>query len=179
MSLRDLKIDDMKSKKIAIVGITGAGKSTLSRRIAEKTGLPVFHMDALFWRGKWQEVPEREYIEAHRKILYENDRWIIEGWVNEGMADRIRDADLVIYLDYPGWLCATHYVERWQKHRHVARPELPEESRERFKLRRFFLILFRVEREQIETLLSKTAHPEKVVRISSMEELEEYLVRFF
>ncbi len=161
--------------KIAIVGITGAGKSTLSRRISKKTGIPVYHMDTLFWRGEWQEVPEKEYVEAHEKILQENDRWIIEGWVSEAMSDRLRQADVIMYLDYPGWLCAVHYVERWRKHKDIARPELPEESRERFKLRRFFLILFRIERPQIEDVLRHAGDSQKVVRVTSLEQLEDYL----
>jgi adenylate kinase family enzyme len=165
--------------KIAIVGITGAGKSTLSRRISKKTGLTVYHMDTLFWRGEWQEVPEKEYVEAHQKILRENDRWIIEGWVSEAMADRLRQADLIIYLDYPGWLAAAHYVERWQKHRIVARPELPKESRDRFKFRRFFLSFFRSERPQIEKALLQAADPAKIVRITSMEQMEDYLESVF
>lgn len=169
----------MAPHKIAIVGITGAGKSTLSRRISKKTGLPVYHMDTLFWRGEWQEVPEKEYVEAHQKILRENDRWIIEGWVSEAMADRLRQADLIIYLDYPGWLAAAHYVERWQKHRIVARPELPKESRDRFKFRRFFLSFFRSERPQIEKALLQAADPAKIVRITSMEQMEDYLESVF
>ncbi|MBX9765120.1 hypothetical protein K2X83_00580 [Patescibacteria group bacterium] len=169
----------MAVKKIAILGITGAGKSTLSRRIAQKTGLPVYHMDTLFWRGEWQEVPEKEYVEAHQKILKENDSWIIEGWVSEAMVDRLHQADVIIYLDHPGWLAAAHYVERWRKHRVVARPELPKESRDHFKLRRFLLVLFRVERPQIERVLKLVADQKKIVRITSMEEMEDYLESAF
>ncbi len=169
----------MDAKKIAILGITGAGKSTLSRRIAKKTGFPVFHMDALFWRGEWQEVPEKEYVEAHDKILRENERWIIEGGVSEATADRLRQADLVVYLDYPGWLAAAHYVERWIKHREVARPELPKESRDHFKFRRFFLVFFRFERPQIENVLKLAGNPSKVVRITSMEQMEDFLESSF
>ena len=161
--------------KIAILGITGAGKSTLSRRIAERTGLPLFHMDALFWKGNWEEVPEEIYLKGHNDILKNNDRWIIDGWISERMLERVRQADLIIYLDYPGWLCAARYVERSFKHRNVARPELPEESKDQFKFRRFFLLLFRGERRQLENTLKLAADPKKVLRFSSPEELEVYL----
>jgi adenylate kinase family enzyme len=114
-------------------------------------------------------------VEAHEKILRENERWIIEGWVSEAMAERLRQADLVVYLDYPGWLAATHYVERWIKHREVARPELPKESRDHFKFRRFFLVFFRWERPQIENVLKLVDDPSKVVRITSMEQMEDFL----
>jgi adenylate kinase family enzyme len=161
--------------KIAILGITGAGKSTLSRRIAERTGLPLFHMDALFWKKGWTEVPAEEYLKEHADILANNERWIIEGWLNHSMAARLAQADLIIYLDYPGWLCALHYIERWLKHRNVARPELPEDSLERFKFRRFFIILFRGERAEIEQSLSYAGDSSKIIRFTSPTKLEEYL----
>lgn len=161
--------------KIAILGITGAGKSTLSRRIAERTGLPLFHMDALFWKKGWTEVPAEEYLKEHAEILQNNSRWIIEGWLNPPMGNRLAQADLIVYLDYPGWLCALHYVERWMKHRKVARPELPEDSLDQFKWRRFFLVLFRWERPEIEASLAYASDPSKIVRFKTPNELEEYL----
>jgi len=162
-------------KKIAILGITGAGKSTLSRRLAAKTGLPLFHMDSLFWKGNWEEVPEEEYLRKHADILATNDSWIIEGWINPKMAERLAQADLVIYLDYPGVRAALRYVDRWLKHRKVARPELPEESRERFKWRRLFLLLSRGERPDIEDSLSFAGDMKKIVRLLSPSETERFL----
>ena len=110
--------------KIAILGITGSGKSTVSRRIAEKTGLPLFHMDALFWKSGWTEVPEAEYRKAQEEILKNNPRWIIEGWVNPHLMERIVQADLIIYLDYVGWRAAWRYLVRAIKYRKVARREV-------------------------------------------------------
>lgn len=169
----------MTYSKIAILGITGAGKSTLSRKLADKTGLPLFHMDALFWRGNWEEVPESEYLAQHKKILAENNKWIIDGWINPKMSDRLAQADLVIYLDYAGWLCALHYVERCFKHRKVARPELPKESTDRFKFRRFFLLLFRGERPDIERSLSFAGDMSKIVRLTSPKDMRKYLALAF
>ena len=43
-------------ERILIIGCGGAGKSTLARRLGEKTGLPVVHLDKLYWRPGWQHV---------------------------------------------------------------------------------------------------------------------------
>lgn len=168
----------MKPQKIAILGITGAGKSTLSRRLGEKTGIPLFHMDTLFWKGKWQKVPEEEYLQGHAEILKNNSRWIIDGWIKPRMKDRLSQAHLIIYLDYPGWLVGWRYIQRWLRHRKVARPELPAESRDRFKMRWFVLSFFRNERLELETMLA-SVDQSKVVRLKSPEESEEYLEKHF
>jgi adenylate kinase family enzyme len=42
-------------ERVVILGCAGTGKSTLARRLGAKTGLPVVHLDALFWEPGWQE----------------------------------------------------------------------------------------------------------------------------
>ena len=42
-------------ERVLIIGCSGAGKSTLARKLGEKTGLPVVHLDALFWEPGWVE----------------------------------------------------------------------------------------------------------------------------
>ena len=36
-------------QRILIIGCGGAGKSTLARALGEKTGLPVVHLDQIWW----------------------------------------------------------------------------------------------------------------------------------
>ena len=153
------------TKKIAVVGISGSGKSFLARKIGEKTGLPVIHMDQLFWKGNWEAIPEKDYLIAHQEIL-KQDTWIIEGYIDEKMAERIKQADLVIYLDYPGILCFWRVLFRYFKHKTESRPELPKESLEKFNRRLLWVALTQGERKDIEVALKYTAKS-KVVRLNS------------
>ena len=38
-------------EKILIIGCSGSGKSTLAVALGEKLGLPVVHLDQLWWGG--------------------------------------------------------------------------------------------------------------------------------
>lgn len=135
----------MQFKKISIIGISGSGKSTYSRKLAKQTHLPLFHMDQLFWKDNWQAVPEQEYLQAHENLI-QQDSWIIEGYIDDSMSERLRKSDLVIFLDYPGWLCAWWVFKRWLRHRKESRPELPKEALEELKGEFLWRVLSRKER---------------------------------
>ncbi len=163
----------MENKRIAIIGISGAGKSTFSRKLAEKTGLPLFHMDQLYWRGNWEAVPEPEYLKAHEKIL-QNDLWIIEGYIDANMANRLKSADMIIWLDYSGLRAACHLILRRIKYHKKNRLELPKEAKERLKWSFFKMVLGGGERKDIEDAIV-TAKPENVKRFTSPRQLKSFL----
>ncbi len=160
-------------KKIAIAGISASGKSTISRTIAEKTGLPLFHMDQLFWKGNWEEIPEAEYLKTHAELI-KKDEWIIEGYVDEKMSDRLKAADIVLYLDYSGVRCALQLVKRWVQHRKKSRPELHEDAQEKFSWSFLWLVLTRGERPRIEGALAESGATH-VKRFKSPNELNTFL----
>lgn len=153
------------STRIAVIGISGSGKTRLARALALKADLPVTHMDALFWRGRWEPVPEADYLAEHARLIA-GERWIIEGFIDPTMAERLHRADRVIFLDLPGWVCAWRVVKRWLAHRRVARAELPSDARER--LGRAFLqtVVARAERPAILAAL-RDVDPAKVVVVAS------------
>ena len=74
-------------RKVAVFGNAGGGKSTLSRRLAEITGLPLYPLDIIQFRdGRyWPDekdggkVSPEDYLKMHRDIL-SRDRWIIDGY---------------------------------------------------------------------------------------------------
>jgi adenylate kinase family enzyme len=72
----------MKSKysfqKIMIIGCCGAGKSTLTRKLHDKTKLPLVHLDELYWQSGWVEPATREWEQAVIKTS-NNEAWIMDG----------------------------------------------------------------------------------------------------
>ncbi|WP_229907829.1 hypothetical protein [Amycolatopsis oliviviridis] len=52
-------------RRIMVVGCSGAGKSTFSRRLGAALDLPVTHLDRLYWRPGWTPAPDAEFHVAH------------------------------------------------------------------------------------------------------------------
>jgi adenylate kinase family enzyme len=93
-------------KRIAIFGNAGGGKSTLARRLAELTGLPLHVVDMMRFRTGGARVPDDEYLQAHADVL-RRDEWIIDGFDNVATAwQRFAAADTLIHVDLPLWV---HY----------------------------------------------------------------------
>lgn len=163
----------MDYKRIALIGISASGKSTASKVVESKTQLPLFHMDQLFWRGNWEGVPEEEYLETHKALIAE-EKWIIEGYVDEKMSERLKRADLVLYLDYSGMRCGLQLIKRWFKHRKASRPELAPKALEKFSFSFLWLVLTRGERPRIEGAI-KEVDPIMLRRFSSPNQFQEFL----
>ena len=53
-------------QRILVIGSPGAGKSTLSHQLAERTGLPLHHLDQLFWLSGWVAYSMRSGLPSGR-----------------------------------------------------------------------------------------------------------------
>src|SRR5213594_2068303 len=86
-------------QRIAVVGTTGAGKTTLARQLAQRLGLRHVELDALYWEPNWTSATTGVFRERTAQAL-SGDSWVVDG--NYG---RVRDiiwsrADTIIWLDY-------------------------------------------------------------------------------
>ncbi len=118
-------------KKVIVIGSGGAGKSTFSRRLGKKLGLPVVHLDKLFWRPNWTRTPEDEWIEIVRSEL-KKDEWVMDGNFGGTREMRMRACDSVIFLDMPRRLCIYRILKRTLLYHKDTRPDMAEGCSERF-----------------------------------------------
>jgi adenylate kinase family enzyme len=87
--------------RVAIIGNTGGGKSTLSRKLSRALGIDLFPIDQLQWKPGWVPAPHQEIRQRHDAILTQ-DRWIIDGWgPRETILARFEAADTIIFVDHP------------------------------------------------------------------------------
>ena len=87
-------------RRILVIGISGAGKSTFSRRLAERTGLPLIHLDQEFWQPGWVETPRAAW-RAKVSGLAAREAWIMDGNYDATLDLRLPRAEAVIWFDTP------------------------------------------------------------------------------
>ena len=88
-------------KKIAVFGNTGGGKSTVSRQLAELTGVPLYVLDKIQFLTGGVPIPEAEFKTKHQALL-EKDTWLIDGFGSiETLWPRLNAADCLVYIDLP------------------------------------------------------------------------------
>ena len=88
-------------KKVAVFGNAGGGKSTLSKKLAEITGLPLHILDKIQYQTGGEEIENSDFKQVHDRIINSNE-WIIDGYgCLETLWQRLDVADTLIYIDLP------------------------------------------------------------------------------
>ena len=103
-------------KKVIVIGCPGSGKSTVSRALHNKTGIPLYHLDMMYWNADKTTVEKSVFLERLSAVL-EKDEWIIDGNYGSTMELRMAVCDTVIFLDYPLDVCLDGIKERRGKPR--------------------------------------------------------------
>ena len=103
-------------KKVIVIGCPGSGKSTVSRALHNKTGIPLYHLDMMYWNADKTTVEKSVFLERLSVVL-EKDEWIIDGNYGSTMELRMAACDTVIFLDYPLEVCLDGIKERRGKPR--------------------------------------------------------------
>ena len=118
-------------KRIIIIGSSGSGKSTLARLLAEKTHLPLVHLDQLWWREGWEHISREEFDELLQTEI-EKDAWIMDGNFDRTLEVRLAACDAVIFFDLPRMVCILSVLKRVFSSYGRTRPDMSAGCPERF-----------------------------------------------
>ncbi len=113
----------MDLERILIIGGNGCGKTTFARRLSEKLGMPLVHLDALYWRDNWESASDAEFDELLLKELGK-PRWIIDGNIIRTLPLRLKHCDTVIYMDFSRVRCTCGAVKRLIRNYGRSRPDM-------------------------------------------------------
>jgi adenylate kinase family enzyme len=117
-------------RKVLVIGSGGAGKSAFAARLAERTGLPLIHLDALYWKPGWIETPKEEWARTVGELLA-RDAWVMDGNYGGTMDRRLAACDTVVFLDLPRTICLRRAVRRRITFHGRSRPDMTEGCNER------------------------------------------------
>ena len=102
--------------KIIVLGCSGSGKSTFSKRIHDAAGLPLIHLDNVWWKSDRSHISREEFDQKLGEILQE-DKWILDGDYSRTYEVRFQSCDTVFFLDYDFEECMNGIKERVGKKR--------------------------------------------------------------
>lgn len=156
-----------------MIGCPGSGKSTFSRALHNITGIPLFHLDMMYWKSDRTTVEKAVFRERLSRVI-QNNEWIIDGNYGSTIELRLQACDMVVFLDYPLDVCLSGISERRGK----ARSDMPwfeSENEEDEDFIEFIKSFNTQSRPNILELLDKYSH--KDIRIfKSRVEADEFLI---
>lgn len=127
-------IIDKAMKRVLVLGCSGGGKSTLSRRLGKVLGIPVVHLEVHSWQPNWTQ-PESEQWRTKIKSLAKAEKWVMDGTFSESFDLRFSMANKIIILDIPRLICLWRAVIRLFKYNRIKkRPDMAEGCDESFSL---------------------------------------------
>lgn len=159
-------------KRAIVIGCPGSGKSTFSRALRDLTGIPLIHLDALYWKPDKTTVTREEFDEKLNAAM-NNESWIIDGNFQRTLETRIERCDTVFFLDIPTDICLDEISSRkgqprsdmpWVENEDEADNELED-----------FVKAFETDGKPFILTLLKRYPDKKVYKFTSRAEIDKFL----
>ena len=121
-------------RRVSVAGISGSGKTTFARALAERLGVAYVELDALHHGPNWTEATAEELrARVETAIAAAPDGWVIDGNYRNKLDDIVlAQADTVVWLELPLRVSLARLAQRtWRRMR--TREELWHGNREQFR----------------------------------------------
>ena len=101
-------------RRVVVLGSSGAGKSTVAAALAQRTGLPLVHLDEHFWQPGWRMPAEQPWRQAQRRLV-SAPTWVLDGNYSSTYDERLPLADTGVVVEAARWRCLLRVLRRtWQ-----------------------------------------------------------------
>ena len=116
-------------KRILVLGSPGSGKSIFSKKLSAFIGLPLYHMDDLYWEKCWRRPDPNKFLSILSTVI-ESEYWMLDGNYVSSLELRLQRADAVVFLDISTYQCLISVLLR-SLHRFIGdRATLPAQIRD-------------------------------------------------
>lgn len=161
-------------KKAIIIGCPGSGKTTFAEKLHNCTGLPLYHLDAIWHKPDKTHIPREEFDERITEI-FATDEWIIDGNYNRTIEMRLKECDSVFLFDLPVEVCLQGATQRLGKGRYDL-PWIEKELDPEFE--GFIKDFSKTSLTRIYELIERYKDEKQVVIFKSWEEADEYFEKY-
>jgi adenylate kinase family enzyme len=103
--------DVLAARRIVVVGVTGSGKSTLSRILADRLDLPHIPTDELGWGPGWTAL-DPEIVDADMLARTSRPEWVADSFWGRQTAAQLPQVEVVVGLDLPPALTFARLLRR-------------------------------------------------------------------
>ena len=110
------KILQKPARRILVIGSPGAGKSTFSRKLRDRTGLPLYYLDMIFHHPD-RTTESREIFDEKLFEIMKAEEWIIDGNYQRTLLPRLERCTDVFFFDLPVEQCLAGAASRIGKKR--------------------------------------------------------------
>ena len=89
----------LNSKRINIIGCSGCGKSTFSKKLSKILDIPYIEIDQIFWGPNWYRPTKEEFYHKLENRIG-GDTWALDGNYSKSAQIKWKNVQTVIWLDY-------------------------------------------------------------------------------
>ena len=166
--------------KIAIIGFSGSGKSTMAKRLGEYYGAEVLHLDAVHFLPGWAEREKEDEQAIVQEFLDTHDAWVTDGnYTKLSYERRMEEADLILAMTFGRLRCLWRVMKRYLTFRNRTRPDMAKGCSEKLDAEFVKWVLWKgrgkAQRRRIAGLRER--YGDKVVTLKNRRQADAFLER--
>lgn len=164
--------------KIAIIGYSASGKSTLASYLSKHYEIPCLHLDKLRFLPQWQERSNEDMQKLVADFLDQHDSWVIDGNYSFCSYElRMEEADSIIFMNFSPWNALYRAFKRYLFYRGKTREDMSPDCPEKLDWEFIRWILKDGRTATAKQRYQKVCetYPNKITILHNQRELDEFM----